>query len=41
MNNFVSSLAGYLLVCYLLQIKDRHNDNILIDKDGLIIHLIN
>ena len=39
-NNLADSLAAYSLVCYFLQIKDRHNANILINqKDGSLIHI--
>ena len=39
LENFVNSLCAYSLVCYILQIKDRHNENILIDIEGHVLHI--
>ncbi|KAL9180128.1 hypothetical protein ACHAXT_008098 [Thalassiosira profunda] len=38
-DNFLRSLVGYSIVCYVLQIKDRHNANILMDREGHIMHI--
>ncbi|KAK2963474.1 putative Phosphatidylinositol 4-kinase beta [Blattamonas nauphoetae] len=37
--NFLESLAGYSIATYILQLKDRHNANILISSAGHLIHI--
>ncbi len=36
---FVRSMAAYSIICYILKVKDRHDGNILLQRDGSVVHI--
>jgi phosphatidylinositol kinase/protein kinase (PI-3 family) len=35
----VRSMAAYSIICYMLKVKDRHDGNILLHRDGSVVHI--
>lgn len=37
--HFAESMAGYSILSYLFQLRDRHNGNLLLDGEGHLVHI--